>query len=204
LPKARPEPEHVVAQPPSDIPWWLTEAPARATALDQLGKAHAPRMRVGSWETELAGEGGKEASAAAAAEETAHANPSRLSGLRALFFSLRLKELKEVGQPAPEASEDAATPPPQPERTASVQAAPVPAPPEHTVPARTIVPVPEPEPASSAAAGTGKRGDSTRRVTAEPEFLPPKPLAPARRDRREAYDDVQILPSRRGQYKKKD
>jgi hypothetical protein len=57
---------------------------------------------------------------------------------------------------------------------------------------------------------------SPRLVTAPPEFLPPKTVADAdddeqgrkgssigRRDRRDAYDDVEILPSWRGQYKKK-
>jgi hypothetical protein len=53
-------------------------------------------------------------------------------------------------------------------------------------------------------------------VTAPPEFLPPKSVVEkretehsranngtSRRDRREPYDDVEILPSWRGQYKKK-
>jgi len=52
-------------------------------------------------------------------------------------------------------------------------------------------------------------------VTASPEFLPPKAdvLVPAReskpsskndrRDRRETFDDVEVLPSWRGQYKKR-
>ena len=53
-------------------------------------------------------------------------------------------------------------------------------------------------------------------VTAPPEFLPPKPLVEksekehsnpnngtSRRDRRETFDDVEILPSWRGQYKRK-
>jgi uncharacterized protein involved in exopolysaccharide biosynthesis/Mrp family chromosome partitioning ATPase len=202
LPAARPESEPVAASP-SDIPWWLTEAPARATPLEQFVKAHAPHTRVGSWQTELAGEGGTETAAVVAVEEKPHATPSRLNGLRGLFFALGLKE---EGHPAPQASE--AAPAPQPERTVSlqtapVQVAPVPAPPEHAVPAQTFVPTPEPEPAFTAARGNGLRKDSTRRVTAEPEFLPPKPEKLARRDRRDAFDDVQILPSWRGQYKRK-
>jgi hypothetical protein len=53
-----------------------------------------------------------------------------------------------------------------------------------------------------------------RLVTAQPEILPPKTIETAgsddrdvpsvgRRDRRDAYDDVEILPSWRGQYRKK-
>jgi len=58
-------------------------------------------------------------------------------------------------------------------------------------------------------------GASPRLVTAPPEFLPPKPIAinagrsdfhlgesHSRQDRRPAYDEVDILPSKRGQYKK--
>jgi hypothetical protein len=204
LPPARPEPKPV-AEPTSDIPWWLTEAPAHATALEQFVKAHAPHIRVGSWQTELAGEGDEETATAVAAEEKAHATPSRLNGLRGLFSALGLKE---VGHLAPMASEAAPVPAPQQERTVSVQtapapAAPVPAPPEPAVPARTIAPIPEPKPAFAAAAGNSSREYSTRRVTAEPEFLPPKLEEPTRRDSRDAFDDVQILPSRRGQYKRK-
>jgi hypothetical protein len=57
---------------------------------------------------------------------------------------------------------------------------------------------------------------SSREVMAEPEFLPPREFIPirnedseqdnegnARRDRRDPYDPVDILPSWRGQYKKK-
>jgi uncharacterized protein involved in exopolysaccharide biosynthesis len=198
FPKARPEPEPVAA-PTSEIPW-LTETPTYGTALEQLGKAHAPHTRLGLWETALASEGGKET--AVAAEETARATPSRLSGLRGLFLALGLKEERHA---APEASEAETAPAPQLERAVFVQdLAPVPAPPEQTVPAQTFVPVPEPEPLFAADSGNGSRKDSTRRVTAEPEFLPPKPLKPAHRDRSEAFDDVQILPSWRGQYKGKD
>ena len=198
FPKARPEAEPVAA-PASEIPW-LTETPAYGTALEQLRKEHAPHTRLGLWETELAGEGGNEA--AAAAQETARATPSRLSGLRGLFFALGLDEDRHS---APEASETETAPAPQPERAVVVEdLAPVPAPPEQTVPARTFVPVPEPEPLFAAGSGNGSRKDSTRRVTAEPEFLPPKPLKPAHRGRSEAFDDVQILPSWRGQYKSKD
>jgi len=57
---------------------------------------------------------------------------------------------------------------------------------------------------------------SKQRVTAPPEFLPPKievesadkersnaSKAAARQDRRDSFDDVEILPSWHGQYKKR-
>ena len=81
--------------------------------------------------------------------------------------------------------------------------------PERTGPTRTITPEPEPVPASRSAA-------SPRLVTAQPEFLPPRTVAESkgsdnsgdntsskRNDRWAAQDEVGILPSRRGQYKKK-
>jgi hypothetical protein len=59
------------------------------------------------------------------------------------------------------------------------------------------------------------RGASPRLVTAPPEFLPPKPMviefdkrdsrageSSTRQDRRAAADGIDILPSKRGQYKK--
>ena len=208
LPAARPA-QGSAASPAPDIPRWLTEAPAHGTALEQLVNALAPQSRTASRETELAGEDGKDA--AAAAEETAHATPSRLSSLRGLAFALGPKEEKHS---APEAGETETAPAPQLERAVAVEdLAPIPPPPEQTgpaqtatepkVPAPTFVSFPEPEPAFASDSGDRSRKDSTRRVTAESEFPPSKPLDPARRDRSEAFDDVQILPSWRGQYKRK-
>ncbi len=209
LPKARPDPGPVAAPAP-DIAPWLTEAPEYGTTLEQPGKADATRTRLGIWETEVAGEGGEEA--AAAAEETARVTPSRLSGLRGLFLALGLNEEKHS---TPETSETGTAPAPQPERAVAVgELTPVPGPPQQSalaqtptepaVPAQTFVPVPEPVPLFATTPGNGSRKDSMRRVKAEPEFLPPQPLKPAYRDRSEAFNDVQILPSWRGQYKTKD
>jgi hypothetical protein len=64
-------------------------------------------------------------------------------------------------------------------------------------------------------AAANMRGASPRLVTATPEFLPPKPMviefdrgdaragdSSSRQDRRAAADGLEILPSKRGQYKK--
>ena len=79
--------------------------------------------------------------------------------------------------------------------------------PEHPLFARAFTPVPEPVSASMASA-------APRLVTAQPEFLPPTSDVDStdadgdkgsakRRDRRSGQDEVGILPSRRGQYKRK-
>jgi hypothetical protein len=162
-------------------------------------KAPAPRTRIGSWQAEPAGDGGTEAAAPIAAKEKASATPSRLNALRALFFVLGSKEAGHL------ASEEAPAPLPQRTgslQTASLQAAPVTAQPERATPARNIAPIPEATLAMAAAAGAGSRKDFTRRVTAEPEFLPPQPEKATGNGRRAAFEDVQILPSRRGQYKR--
>jgi hypothetical protein len=111
-----------------------------------------------------------------AAEASSYNAPSRLSSLKNLFASTSLNHLNEAREAG------------------------------RTAVDRTFVPVPEPAPIADI---------SQRQVMARPEFLPPKPVVQAgkergwqagstdRRDRREAYDEVEILPSWRGQYRKK-
>jgi hypothetical protein len=122
---------------------------------------------------------------------------TRMTGLRNLIFSLGLKN---VNRPADARLQEAeAAMPYEPVHERPVYAQPYP-------------PMPQ---------GPDRQanyGPSPTLVTAAPEFLPPKPLvettdrekdadwstaSAARRDRRDAFDDVEILPSWRGQYKKK-
>jgi len=117
---------------------------------------------------------------------------TRMTGLRNLIQTLGMKT------PPPEAFEQAAqaSRPPEP-----VQPRPV-------YP-RTPPPMPQPP------AWNNVTGASPTLVTAPPEFLPPRPMVEkeekersssnnsTRRDRRDTYDDVEILPSWRGQYKRK-
>jgi hypothetical protein len=139
---------------------------------------------------------------------------SRLNPLRGLSFSLGLKNLgkargvvaREETSPLPLQSEV--------ERTGITRsftpfAEPVP----------VVVEIAEPVPVAAIPVETKAPIASqkeVREVTTLPEFLPPKEFIPirdreegresgltSRSDRRDAYDDVQILPSRRGQYKKR-
>jgi hypothetical protein len=116
--------------------------------------------------------------------------PSRLSGLRNMLVSLGRRSLIEDEEGA-----DEADPEPRFER-ATVR------------PAYREPPTGESESAASAPAPV--------RVTAPPEFLPPKPAAEAEKEKeplrptppvprreRETPDEIQTLPSWRGQYRKK-
>ena len=130
-------------------------------------------------------------------EETPYNAATRMSGLRNLIFTLGLKNLNKEAKPEDEAAESA----PQPGRGTERQAN-----------ARSFTPVPaQPSPSRSSASGA-----SPILVTAQPEILPPEPSTEkidkerswksksvARHDRRDAFDDVEILPSWRGQYRKK-
>jgi len=134
-------------------------------------------------------------------QETQYNAATRMTGLKNLIFTLGQKNMhqsREAGeQPAERpVAPPVAAPPPQVEPIRQRPAYP-----------RAHAPVPprrEPE------------INSPTLVTAPPEFLPPKPMvertekehtsagnSTSRRDRRDTYDDVEILPSWRGQYKKK-
>jgi hypothetical protein len=123
----------------------------------------------------------------AQAEEDFHPGATRLSGLRNVLFSLGLNNLNKTRES--EGQPEQALPP----REAVAQ------PVEYH---RTFVPYTEPG-----------AGASSKVVTTTPEFLPPQQESKGRRsdsegvnrrDRRDSYDDVEILPSWRGQYKRKD
>jgi hypothetical protein len=117
---------------------------------------------------------------------------SRLSGLRSLFASLGLKGLSKVKDPPDQAPERIAAP--------IVEA---PAEP----PARARIYTPFPDASAQGDAASPPPEMATRDFpplgvlaeTVQVEFPQPDP-ATARRDPR---DEVKILPSRRGQYKKK-
>ena len=124
---------------------------------------------------------------------------SRLNGLRGLLFSVGLKNL---GKARGLASEHVESLPPLKSE------------PEPTILAHTFTPFAGPAPSADAPAAAKEPSASPGPVIAEPEFLPPQEFVPikdrgqvretsstARSDRGETYDDLQILPSRRGQYK---
>jgi hypothetical protein len=185
-----------VQQPQEETPRWLTKAPMHADpAMEQ---PHAPH--VGTWYSAAANAGPKPAAAEVREEEQAADEAStRLSGLRGILFSLGIKELsleKSSGRIGSESG-------------APVDAAP--ADPGQTVVANALVPRPDHEPVEAKGKETVARKGAPRWVTAEPEFLPPPGGETGKgkesRWNRGSYDtdgldDIQILPSKRGQYKR--
>jgi hypothetical protein len=127
-------------------------------------------------------------------EENATGLATRLSGLRSLLSVLGVKDRPPAAEPV--VKEAAAPRPFEPviDRT------------DYT---RAIAMTP----ALATPAGYGADIASPRLVIAAPEFLPPRPVVEEaensqpshfrnRRDRQDDFDDVQVLPSRRGQYRK--
>jgi hypothetical protein len=136
----------------------------------------------------------------AVAEEIREAEPednstglaTRLSGLRSLLSMLGVKDRQTAAEPAAKEAEAAQPYEPAVDRAIYTQA-------------MTLTP--------AMATGSGAANASPGLVTASPEFLPPRPLVEEaensqpsrfrnRRDREDDFDDVQILPSWRGQYRK--
>ena len=122
-------------------------------------------------------------------DDAGYVAASRLGGLRNLLVSLGRRSLNNNGEPGGEFASDLE---PRFER-ATVR------------PAYSDTPLP--------AAGAPDNGAPTR-LTAQPEFLPPKPVAEIEKEkeavrptppRRENWDsdEIQTLPSWRGQYRKK-
>jgi uncharacterized protein involved in exopolysaccharide biosynthesis len=191
-------------RPQDETPYWLTEEPPRwmtksptytESAMEQL-----PKPRAGGWHSVAAHDRQKPAGAEVRQEEKAADELStRLSGLRGLLFSLGVKEFSPNKQAEPDSNAN----------SAPVDA--TPSHPDQTLVTEALAPQPEPEPAAAKAEEAVSRSAVSRWVTAEPEFLPP-PVEEADNGKESrwnhgsydtrARDDIQILPSRRGQYKR--
>ena len=179
--------------PASDLPWWLSDKPhndpepVRPAVLWQAAK-----VRTSNASSAQASTGSAPSSQPATLEDAQKSDSdsaaadrnSRLSGLRNLLFVLGVKN-GHSGEDSPEQHANGAPKSdPRTERTTAED---------------------EPQTAD---------GSSPRLVTAPPEVLPPRPVViefdhadarsgeSSRQDRRPADDRIEILPSRRGQYKK--
>jgi hypothetical protein len=217
------EPAVAASTPSSDLPWWLSEAPhlpaqpQRPAVIwepARMGSSREkepalfapvaaepqaePAAATPTWVPAPAVTGAAEPSPASQAEEPQENLASRLSGLRSLLFVLGVKESKTEDEARDRAGTD---------RAASESSGF-----ERLGYERTVSP-----PAAAAAdwAAGGAQGASPRLVTAAPEVLPPRPIvidvakldetkgeSSTRQDRRASFDGIEILPSKRGQYKK--
>jgi len=215
------EPMQPAANPAADVPWWLSEAvrttePSRPPVLWQPAKVWNARGTAPAGEPLPVGpnanpepqqpwESGAEAQQMprpeAAAEETqgsgAEEAPSnlnsRLSGLRNLLYAMGVKNANDGGNSAGQAGGAGSDYDLRTERASFERGG----------------------PQTPVDAASGMRGAAPQLVTAPPEFLPPRPVvieidktdphtgeSSTRQDRRTPYDRVDILPSKRGQYKK--
>jgi hypothetical protein len=126
-------------------------------------------------------------------EEPPKDRTSRLSGLRNLLFVLGVKNAHNAEEQGDEYAANGSTLPSRTGRQGFERSA----------------------PEAQEYAARNMSGASPRLVTAPPEFLPPRPVviefskadthvgeSSTRQDRRAAADGVEILPSKRGQYKK--
>jgi hypothetical protein len=205
------------SRPAEDLPWWLAEPPARTDS--SLTQPRVPRF--GSWYPNSAAASGNPSPAQesprparemAAPEDLEEAHASRLNKLRALAFSPGLKELDEARHGASRSAQNEApanaSAPSENIAPTQISAAAQQLTPQPAAPAPAFVSRHEPQPENAANAEKAAHLEPPRTADAEPEVTTGEPTEPAEdnaqpsRDNR--YDDVQILPSKRGQYYRRD
>jgi hypothetical protein len=191
-------------------PWWLAETSKHSGTEHTLAGTpkDAKRQMVPA-----AGDGAGTAdgNAKSAAEPTAPARLPRLTELRGTMFSTGIKELdrgrhgNENGRETERLLNQIA---PfegllgQAKRTENGSQT------EAALPVRGLLPAPKPESAPASTGVTETPGDGSQQAAEQLKIQFPKPPKPTRskprRNAREPNDGVEILPSRRGQYKKND
>ena len=229
-----PYPSQAVPRAESEVPWWLLDSPPQtitkyplpsksrdpAQPAPSIPKAEPTGSSAWPWDDSpsLPGDFGHRAVPDAAAEIAKEVAPekapqleiekspyetqSRLNSLRGVLFSLGLKNLSKSRGAAPAGEE----PSPSLENE-----------PEPKVLARGLTPFAESAPVTPTPAKAEAPSAPASPVIAEPEFLPPREFVPikdrepsretgsgVRYDLLDEDDDIQILPSRRGQYKKRE
>ncbi|MGC9224357.1 MAG: GumC family protein [Terracidiphilus sp.] len=209
---------------PEEEPWWMMGLPMHA----EIATVQPSVQRMENWQSDSEYSRPKPAvpapePVAAAAE----APPTRLSGLRGLLFTAGVKSLAPKDDTASRRNQSGSGE--RPVNLAQAFAASTrrelavefPAPsvpsdfdqasaPQPVTPA--VAPPTEIETAQAPVERTAVVEPAPQRVTAEPEFLPPSPPEETAKDkepRRETrnfagsiFDDIQILPAKRGQYRR--
>ncbi len=198
------------ATPPDQEPleenlWWLTEAPAH----EDHAMTHAGEPRVGTWHSVAAHKEQRppeaEVREVREEEEADDEVPTHLSGLKGVLFSLGIRDLspwkaaEQNGNKNGSGNENGA------------HANTAPADPEQTFALESFVRQPEQEPVEAKAEEPPSLSVVPRWVTAEPEFLRP-PVEESNKGKESRWnrkghdtddiDGIQILPAKRGQYKR--
>jgi len=203
-------PEQTAASQAPDLPWWLSDAPrhtepSRPPVIWQPAKVWTASKQLENASTIESQSLTAHSQQSPAAPATTQADPgpdfkqtpedrtSRLSGLRNLLFVLGVKDAHSTDEADEQHAGGSSNFDSRVDRLSAERAA------------------LEAQERSERSIG----GASTRLVTAPPEFLPPKSVviefnkpdarvgeSSTRQDRRAAADGVEILPSKRGQYKK--
>ena len=223
-PEPAPAPQATPGLPPvaePEMPWWMADPVLQAQRPTMpVMRGREPHMPPPVVPPQIA----SQPPAAKRYQETVPPPESRLSGLRNI---LRMGQTPAPQPPPPvPAGEDqfAGWPPAPP--ASAVEEAHVGAPQDYASseapgPAaieepliryrgEAFVPYPEPEaePVAADPVAPEPSSGATRQVTTAPEFLPPRKgrwsNEATRLERRETVDDVAVLPSWRGQYRRKD
>ena len=194
--------------PETDEPWWLSETPLTATVTNgRILADGAPENQEPALQPDVF--------------EDAGLPVSRLSGLRSALFGAgarsaewRDAERREEPRYEEPAQPQARSAAPEPFAASTLELEPLaagvcargpyaaqpylpePYVPEASEPVFAPAHMPDPESVSTETSGE----HDALRVVAAPEFLPPQA---GRLDRRDALDDIAVLPSRRGQYRRK-
>lgn len=202
---------------------WRQDQPISKPLSNSAPEAHSgvlhartPGTRTGSWYSDSSSLNGQEPAKAlqVAQEQRAPETPRRISGLRGILLSLGIREMGAASDSMTNgngARANSLKTEPQAGQPAPMETFAVPVTPE-LEPVSVLVSAPLPtEPAR-----TDTRGFFPSRMSAEPEFLHPtvetvenrkeshKRNGPgARQERGKAFDNIEILPSWRGQYKRR-
>ena len=211
-------------QPEEEEPWWMMGLPMHA----EIATVQPSVQRMENWQSPS--EYSRPKPAAPAPEQVAaaaEAPPTRLSGLRGLLFTAGVKSLEpkddtasrrnrsgsgerpvNLGQAfAASTHRELAVEFPAPSVPSDFDQASAPQPVAPAVAPRT-----ETETAHAPVEQPAVVEPAPQRVTAEPEFLPPSPPEETAKDKEprrktqnfagSIFDDIQILPAKRGQYRR--
>jgi len=205
----RPDPASAPAngdQPLREVSWWAARNPA-----DQLAqRMRAEGLKPASWQP-AENRGGEKAAEAAKPPEKNGAPPRlpRLTELRGTMFSKGIKELDHSRHGAELAAQLERMTGPLPSlETLLNQARRRNGTLPESATAKTAPPAPETEAAPESGSEKSAQQAGAQPAEGEPAAKSSKPVKAARKkpnqDAGEPYEQVEILPSRRGQYKRKD